>query len=117
MILEWVTLLNPQTYGCSHFVDQRGKKMHSIVNWLRANCFDAYFSLIKHLDGISYKRKVSVPGSDEEYEEAQVVVAMLHLYWDIALQVNDGFGTPTHDLLRYLSIFVNSNWCQRISRW
>lgn len=58
------------------------------------------------MDAIFGGTKVSTSGSDEEYMEAQVMIAILYLFWDFALKGNDGFGAPTRGLLRYLAAFV-----------
>ena len=71
-----------------------------------ANCDDSYLSLKDYLDVILCKGKVSSPGSDEEYKETQVVVAILYLLWDTALRVADGLQKATQDLVKYMSLFV-----------
>ena len=42
--------------------------------------------------------------------EAQVIITMLYLYYDIALKVAQNLTSATRDLLRYLGLLVNSDY-------
>jgi hypothetical protein len=73
---------------------------------------DAYLFLKKILDSILTQSKTSLHGSDEE--EAQVIVAMLYLFFEIALPVTHNLKTATENLVRYVSVFVSPNYCKSV---
>ena len=79
-----------------------------------ADFVDGYLFLRNNLDILLSKGKVSELSSDEEYREAQVVVGMLYLFWDIALKVTRSFKSTTDYLLRYLRLFVPSKHGTRV---
>lgn len=74
---------------------------------------DGYLFLKESLYTILTQIKISLDGSDEEEREAQVIVAKLYLFFEIALPVTHNLKTATADLLQYLSLFVMPNLLRR----
>ena len=74
---------------------------------------DGFSFLKESLDRILTQSEVSLGGSDEEEREVKVIVAMVYLFFEIALQVTRNLKTATGGLLCYLSLFVIPNLLRR----
>lgn len=88
-----------------HFLNEKGKRR--MISLSAALIFDAYLYLHDKLTSLLSGTKASVQGPHDLYTEAQVIIAKLYLFYDVALSVTHNLNLATRDLIRYLSLFVH----------